>query len=656
LIRVLCQAAALAVLALRLHGAPPELSAEEPMVFDGETQSLVARGNAVFTHENFRVEADEIRYFQAGGRAEALGNVRLTQPGFRLVTERLVYHVDARSFEVGRFRAGYPPLLIEGANASGTAEEMTLNNVVIHLGEPETASPNLSAEQVRLLPGRRILAIGARPGSGLSVSSACPPTRGTSPPGRPSAQRARQAIAATWAPLSAARSLCPSTTSFTSAQTSTSTHGAACSSVLRSNYSDERGQTEMHTSLSTGWISDQATLGDDYFRRPIVQQRYFGQFRHRQVTDERFFVSSDVTWLSDPEVLRDFRPEVFDRNHYPDAYVEGSYHFDDVIVSALTRFENGGDYATVERLPELRVDLLTSPLPGGLYHSGYALAAATSYGWADEPELHSNYLHAYYGLRRPVELADWLTLTPRFGGMYAHYADALLLAGDELVGEFQAADHMIGELGADLSSEFRAEWTYRNKTWEIDGLRHIMRPVVYWRHYGSSGDEDYLPITFQQATYEVQMPPINIRDWMGDDSIALSDLHFARVGVENALLTRASKGGGSRTLAALNLYQDYEIDEAEWTMGYAQLELRPASFLNFSMETGFKTGNMALQYRRARLDLLSGNNWRATLYSDFLDGRFHDYVGQYFYQLMRDWGIIVSLATMRTAPPSTARP
>lgn len=641
--RVLAFATA-TVLAVATHAAPPELSAEEPIVYDGQTQSLVARGNAVFAHESFRVEADEVLYNQAEQQAVATGNVRLTRPGFRLVTERLVYNVTTRKFDVGKFRAGYPPVFIEGEKGSGTADELTLDNVVIHLGEPDVASPNVSAEQVILRPNDRVIAVGARPGIGPFRLFRIP-------------NYSRELVA-----LPALRFrgeggyrgnlgayirggiLMPTNENlFLGGNLDLySERGVLFGPSLE--YSGEVGGSEMHTRLNTGWIADQGSLGQDYFLRDIPQQRYFAELQHKQRVGERLFFTADATWLSDPEVLRDFRPEVFDANHYPNAVVEASYHFDNVIVSALTRFETGGDYAQVERLPELRIDLLTTPLFAGIYQTGYANAALTTYSIADEPEEETSYVHAYYGLRRPVFLTDWLTLTPRVGGMYAHYSDALWL--DDTGSRFGtpvAADHVITELGADLIANFHAEWDYRNDFWGIQGLRHTLRPVARWRHYEASGDTGLYPAGFISGDYYVQMPPIEMRDWMGDDALALDGLHFVRMGVENVLQTRPDKGSGSRTLASLNLYQDYDLEASDWDQTFVQLQLSPAEFIDLSYENGFYTDGPSLNFSRLRLGLRSGNAWRFDLYTDYLSGTFDDYVGQFFYQATNDWGVILSL-------------
>ncbi|MFA5257986.1 MAG: hypothetical protein WC360_07540, partial [Opitutales bacterium] len=149
-----------------LQAAAPELSADEPLVYDAQTQSLVARGNAVFSHEDFNVEADEIRYDQAGKVAYAMGNVRVTRPGFRLVADSLSYNVAGKSFSCGAFRAGYPPVFLEGKSASGSMERVELVDVVAYMGEPGAATPSVSAERMILSPGKRVLAIGAQPGVG----------------------------------------------------------------------------------------------------------------------------------------------------------------------------------------------------------------------------------------------------------------------------------------------------------------------------------------------------------------------------------------------------------------------------------------------------------------------------------------------------------
>ncbi len=684
--RLLLAIVLLASLCSPILAAPPELSAEEPLVFDANTQSLLARGDALFVHDEFRVEADEIRFFRAEARAEASGNVRITRPGFRLVTNELTYHVDTRTFRTGRFRAGYPPLLAEGESLSGHGEELTLRNVTIFLGEPgSSVSPNIFAEQVVLRPDDRIIAVNASPAIGdfrlFRVPSVEQPF--DAPPINFSAQAGYRGNLGAFVQSQA---LIPLSESFyAGGNIDVYTERG----LLIGPAFGIRHESEDHSvvsEFSSGWIADQGDTGRDYFLREISDQRWFLNWRHLQTFRQRTVIRADLNFMSDAEVFRDFRDDYFDDNPYPDAYVEALHQWDNVVLSFLTRFETGGEYATVERLPEVRLDLLSSPLPfAGLYHTGFISAARLKEHdyvpdfefngdlpgpWSrgsvfyddvfyDYPpgsremregeleffdfERESDQFHFYYGLARPIDGASWLTITPRIGAMVAYYPgeqsyyDPRGSMVDEPQPEMDLR-HFISETGFDIRTSFFSEWDYKNRTWEIDGLRHLLQPVIYFRSYDLTGDEDLAPLVNAYPLHGV-MPPVDLRQMQTSDAWLLDEPTFVRFGLENLLQTRANEGAGSRNLLELNLYQDLDIDREEWGPTYAQLIVEPAPFISFGWETGFELEDLQLHYNRARLGLQSANVWQAMIYADYLDDYFHQYAAEFWYRLSDSWTV-----------------
>ena len=103
-----------ALLALNSFSIQPQISSDQPIEFDGNTKTMVARGEATFIHENLTVIADEIRYDQNKRIAEAHGNVRVTYGNIRHVSEDLVYDVFEKRLKSGPFRMGSPPYYAVG--------------------------------------------------------------------------------------------------------------------------------------------------------------------------------------------------------------------------------------------------------------------------------------------------------------------------------------------------------------------------------------------------------------------------------------------------------------------------------------------------------------------------------------------------------------
>jgi len=621
-----------------LRAAAPELSAEQPLVYDAQTGSLVARGNALFTHDEFTVEADEIRYDKAAKAVQASGNVRVTRAQFRLVTQTLSYNVDTKSFSCGAFRAGYPPVFLEGKSASGSMDRMELMDVVSYMGEPGTATPSLAAESMVLLPGQRVLAVGARPGVGGVRIFRLPELSGSLEEAPNVSIEGEVGFEGNLGAYVRSQVLLPVNSSLSAGVNLDlyTSRGVLIGPAVEYDY--DSGDNEMKGSFGGAWISDQGDRGYDYFGRAVPQNRWYFSASHQQVISDKVYVNSFINLLSDPDMYRDFRSDVFEQNQFPDSFVEVSVPMgEDFVVSALTRFSGfGNDYAQTRRLPELRVDMLTNPLPfGGLYQTGFASFAQTDVSVMDM-HFYNERVKAYYGLLRPVSLSNWLVLTPKAGAFMAHYdrsVDAETLSTDDI----ESATHYVGELGLDLAASFHAQWDYKNEKLGIDGLRHIVRPVVYWRKYGSSGDDDRVAYPVDLELPNLQMPIIDLRDIQSDDYAMMNDPHFVRVGVENVLQTRSEKGG-SRALATLNLYQDHYIRDSSGDLSYVQLSLTPASYLNMSYETGFDTDQLHLKWQRVRLAIKSADQWSLNLYADYFDGNYEDYLSSLYYRLSRKWG------------------
>jgi len=617
-------------------GADPTLEADA-LGYDMATQTQTATGNAVMVHEGVTVEADTILFDRAHHIARAKGNVRVTKPGFRLVTQDLSYGIDDRSFTCGAFRAGFPPLFLEGESAYGNPEQIELSHVTAYYGEPEKSTPSMHSDKMVLSTGQRLLAAGNHPGIGGYRLFRIPELSGTLKK-LPSVNATLDAgYTDSLGAFVSADVLVPLSSRFATGANLDfySRRGVLIGPSV--GYDTETAAGEASGSVSGGWISDSGNRGYDYFAEAVPANRWFVRQRHIQNWDDSFYLTSYINLMSDPEMLRDFRPEFFDNEQYPDSYVEAALPMgDNVVASLLTRFSiGGGDYATIERLPELRFDLLTTPLSfGGLYHTGFASVAATRYSVNDNRSS-SGRMSAYYGLRRPFALAPWLSFVPRAGGFTAYYDDSVDASGASA----GSATHYIGELGADLTATFHADWAFKSQRWGVNGLRHIVRPVVYWRRYGTAGDDmryDPLPDGWNPP---VVMPSIDLRDLEGGDSRYLYNPHFVRTGVENVLQTR--DGDVSRELASLNLYNDSNFGDHSLDTAFIQTRLYPTKFIAISFENGFDLSPLVSRWYRARLTLKSAELWRLNFYCDFDENNYETYSASYFYQLTRNWGTMV---------------
>ena len=147
-----------ALVSLTVHSfsKQPQISSDHPIEFDGNTKTMVARGEATFIHENLTVIADDIHYNQNKRIAEAHGNVRVTYGNIRHVSEDLVYDVLEKRLQSGPFRMGSPPYYAVGEGLDGTEKEVNLHNTRVYFQEPSSLALNMQAKEVRFFPNQRI--------------------------------------------------------------------------------------------------------------------------------------------------------------------------------------------------------------------------------------------------------------------------------------------------------------------------------------------------------------------------------------------------------------------------------------------------------------------------------------------------------------------
>ena len=176
--------ACIGMLSVSTNGQAPELSADEPIAYTADDGILIAIGNAVYEDENTRVEADKIQYNRILEQIDATGNVRVTREGMRLLTEHLIYDAKTKRVTASRFRAGYPPIFLEGESFEGTLDEIDFSKVTVYFREPVENSPKLELREGKWVSeesvsgsGLRLNAIGGLkiPVNGTMVTSADAP-------------------------------------------------------------------------------------------------------------------------------------------------------------------------------------------------------------------------------------------------------------------------------------------------------------------------------------------------------------------------------------------------------------------------------------------------------------------------------------------------
>lgn len=672
--RYLSTALALAVFSALGFAAEPELSADTPITADFNSNELVAAGNARFEHEDVVVEADEIRFNQGTRVVTATGNVRVTRQGVRIVSEHVTYHIDTRAFSSGRFRAGSPPIFIEGEQFSGDLEELEIDDARVYYLEPDSSSLSVKLKHATIWPDDRIKA------EGVAFKL---PFIGTIP--LPSIDRELDAPTLRFEGKAGYRSrsgafiqseiLIPLNEQFdVGANLDLYTRrGVLIGPALRYHRSLEEGGSTT-VSLSSGWIADQGdgvTRGEDVLSRDVPQQRYLGDLDVAHHSGD-FELVLHTAVLSDSEVERDFRSDRFNSQPQPDSFLEVNQLVgDDVFLSLFVERNPNEFFRNVERAPEITLEMPFKPVGDtGVLHAAkarfmrfraYGETAASNLS-GDDLALYREAEHVWpeslflnldtddywrewgeltYSVRRPVGIQRWGSFTPLAEIQCYALRTPVLDADGRDSGESISGDGTRTQVGFDLDANLYADFKVESRMWGITGLRHLLQPSVQVRlshQTGQTPPTDYFP-SFHTTRPEIDL--ITRRDLTGIDEREL----LVRTGLKNSLLGKESDGH-FRELANLGLYYDTVYggsNKQELSSAYVEFTASPARWLEFSLDQRIDFGEDDLDELRLRTTLRSAEAWELSLSTDFLDGVYHQYRLGGAYRLTERATFIVSL-------------
>ncbi len=647
----------LAKLTLPLSAALPELSSTEPIEYDEATKRLIAHGDAILEFENTRIQADQVNYHQDSSLADALGNVSIMRDGYRAVANRLSYDGQNKNFSADTLRTGIWPYHINGVTTRGHIEKLHMKEASFYYGDPERFALNIGSNNVTYVSGENnyikmkgaTFRIGSYPffylptythyfnraPYDLSLRGGVDDERGAY------LQTTTTIPIASWLRAGANLDFYMD-------------RGILVGPTAEYIYDNKTHS--LAGTISTGFINDNGNIGTDIYENSIDNERGFAEWRHKHHIRDRITLTSSINYWSDSEVTQDFRENFYNNNRQPDNFLEGVYAGDNYLISTFIRFQPNDFYLTQQHLPEVRFDLLPAPVfKTGAYHK-----ASISYARLEEdfqaslqnlkPSInptHSSYdrIDFTYRIERPVQLTDWMTWIPLAGARLTHYKDQKI--DPELPSIFspQVADEIFEremfELGFDLEARIHATYPIINQTWKIDGLRHIVRPILRYR-YHSIPDTAGEIAEIERTTFDLNRSILDLGELRNGDDI--SEQHIIRVGIEQLYQTRIEEGYGSRTLAALNFYQDILLQPEEQInfdgtkpntlhSTWVELILEPMPWLKFDLAARFETRSISLEEFRMRTAIKSGEIWSIGLSTDILDKQIDQYGLDFLYRI-----------------------
>ena len=346
---------------------------------------------------------------------------------------------------------------------------------------------------------------------------------------------------------------------------------------------NEESKTELYA-YSIHDIDPEENEDYNKYRLRVPHDRYMFRLTHLTHVTPQLDFRAQFFWVSDYYFTKDFFPSIYDADTQPSTFVSLEQQFDHFSFAALFRPRVNRFYTTVEKLPELRIDIPRQELFGsGVYYQGDISADYMRTEWIRfnrdlrKPVSNSG-LHDYEALRfdtthflyLPINM-DWLNFIPRAGIKFTAYSNSSRekVNANELLKMLDAANpqNLVGiplvkydrkggaksrlaaELGFELSTKLHNSWNdMRIDCMGIDGLRHIARPYINYTFINVSGlNRDH--------TYYF------------DDIDRLDNQNFFRFGLENRLQTRTNDG--IRDILSMENFWDLHLKTSD---GYGNVD------------------------------------------------------------------------------------
>ncbi len=584
--------------------AKPPASADltgDATSFDYASGDTIVSGHAQLRDGDLLLTADEIRFNPRTARATATGQVAITLHAERLLADRLVFQRDAGTFTAENLRAGNYPFYIQGRTAEGSRQEVMIHDAFVTYREPGGWEPTIRAKTLLYSPGH-YLRLG-RAKAGVGPAQPLPVFRFRQDLSRPpgvsyfSLDAGHRGELGYYAevglnlPIANGVSAGPELGIYTK-------RGIMAGPIADYDLVAQ-GDHEIEGAFRSGYIYDLGDRSTDILGRPISANRAFAEWTHHETLGENLTLDANVNWWSDSDVARDFRPRDFFRTQEPDNALEGAYTGANYFFSLFTRFQPNPYFPTQQRLPELRFDLMPTALGGGFYQRFEAsIAYLRELPPVAGPTLASDRLDAFYGLTRPIAYHGWLDFTPVAG---ARFTDYMATEGAAQPG---GSGRVLGEVGFDADLKSSATFDYRNPLWHIDGLRHLLTPVLSYRYIPDADKAAAAVPPIDRSTFATDLPLLELGDMRALDQ--LQAVNVLRFGVNNTLETR-DPTYGSRELLGLNLADDLRFERAAGQRRtsdiHADIVFKPARWLEVTVADSFTSTSFAQKELNSNITL-----------------------------------------------------
>ncbi|MBN1670534.1 MAG: LPS-assembly protein LptD [Kiritimatiellae bacterium] len=583
-----------------------EMSAKR-LEFDLERRSWVATGNVVMRYKDMELQADHVTYHPLTQDVEARGGVLFKRPGMTARGEHAWYNLRTRTIDTARIQVFVAPFYVRAQTSrrrEGNA--FSLNDAIITTCkvDPPDTHWHIRAREAIVTPGERVEAhdvtfyMGKVPVMHVPrwTRNAGEDTGFNVVPGYTSLMGAFLLMSYDYrlTPLLKAQTRLDYRTR----------RGLGIGQEFRWRDPD----LDWYGRCLAYYADDQYPNEDD--EDPELEEvdsnRHRLALRHTHHFDDRTYLLSSFDYLSDPDVLEDFFADAYREGFQPDNFVSLTRRGRQHAMGLLLRKRLNDFYTSVDRVPELSLELSRQPLGATpLFYEGRTTLASVEKAWESAAtnddyavfrfdcanEIH--YPHKYWG---------FLNLIPRLGYRLTYYSKTVetnALTG--VAAEGSAGTRSLYELGAEMSFKAFKAWGTVPRTDLFDGLRHVAQPYA---------DYAYVP--------EPNLAPAELYPFDSVDT--LSERNRVRFGMRNKLQTR--RAGRVHDLADVDLYTTYHLEsDDDTTLDDLVLdaELRVVDWLSVDFDSRYNPDEGALEEFNTQIAVKQRDDWQLATEYRFRD-------------------------------------
>lgn len=378
-------------------------------------------------------------------------------------------------------------------------------------------------------------------------------------------------------------------------------------------------------------------------------------FSYQAMPFTNFTVKSMVRYQSDTNIVREFFDGEYFQNPQPSTFFDFNKFWQNWSADAYIQPRLNNFLDTIERLPEVRLtgdrqQLFDTPVyyesqsSAGYYEHLFGQTNSVALG----PSYSATRVDSYHQLLIPQTAFGFLNVVPHVGGRYTYYSDAS--GPGATTGQ---VNRWVFDTGVDTSVQASKVWPEAmNKTFEIDGLRHIIEPSVgYMFASPTSWGTNVIP-QFDYQLPSLRLLPVTYPDYNSIDSIHPENVF--RFGIHNKLQTK--RDGVVTNFVDWNVYSDWNVrpltNQNTFSDLYSDFTIRPKRWLTLESLTryGINQGLWNMSLTTVTLQPMRSWSWtfgqfyvRPDFSSPYAVGQGNNLLlSTFYYRLNENWGFRAS--------------